>query len=714
MRRLLWFVLIASTAFAADDALRLPVRRVVLYKSGVGYFEHVGRVHGSQDVSIDFTTSQLNDVLKSLTVIDTGHGHVTAVNYNSNAPFSKRLSTLRLPLGEQTTVAQFLGAMRGARVEVRSGQAVVLGNLLSVEHRQRMEREQTAEYDTVSLVTDGGEIRTFELSPSTALRIVDRDLNEDVGRYLRVLSSAREQDLRRMTIAASGSGDRDLAISYISEVPVWKSTYRIVLPDLGGKALLQGWAIIDNTVGEDWNNVELSLVAGAPQSFIEDISQPYYARRPVVTLPQAAMLTPQTHEATMEQNMGGAAQISSSRQFDRIDSFGRTPLSPPSAGATDRFVGGGVGSGSRGGLAPGWGGAAGGTIGKLRTNNGTVPAMEPQAQAADLGDLFEYRIKQPVTILKNQSALVPIMQAQIEAEKVSLWSSNRRFPLRALWITNSSGLTLDGGTFNIIESDAFAGEGLLDPIKPGERRLVSYAADQGVRIEYRPANTAPRVVRVSIVRGLLTQTSREQQESIYALRNEGNEPRTVVVEHPVRSDWQLQGDTPKPAETTASFYRFRIVVPAKQTAKLSVKEVHPLSQVVELASFTDDNLKHLTSQQIISPQLEKSLRQILERKAELAQIQNDIDLQKQRLSDIVDDQKRLRENMKALRGSAEEKALVVRYTRELNEQEDRVATLRRAVADLQQKAAQIQSDINHLIEQLSTADDSTVRAEATM
>jgi len=60
--------------------------------------------------------------------------------------------------------------------------------------------------------------------------------------------------------------------------------------------LLQGWAIVDNTVGEDWNNVELSLVAGAPQSFIQQLSQPYYGRRAVVPLPQEYQQAPQTHE----------------------------------------------------------------------------------------------------------------------------------------------------------------------------------------------------------------------------------------------------------------------------------------------------------------------------------------------------------------------------------------------------------------------------------
>src|SRR5438552_4626337 len=153
-------------------------------------------------------------------------------------------------------------------------------------------------------MTHGGEMKNFELNPATSVRIAERDLNDEVGRYLSLIGSSRARDVRRMALTASSSGDRDVFVSYISEVPVWKSTYRIIFPDKSGdKPLLQGWAIVDNTIGEDWKDVQLSLIAGAPQSFIQDISQPLYARRPVVPLPQSAMLTPQTHEATVEESV---------------------------------------------------------------------------------------------------------------------------------------------------------------------------------------------------------------------------------------------------------------------------------------------------------------------------------------------------------------------------------------------------------------------------
>lgn len=222
----------AQTKPADTAADHLPIKRVVLYKNGVGYFEHVGKVHGTQDVNIDFTTSQLDDVLKSLTIVDYGDGRVTGVRYNSTAPLDQRLRGLRIPLGENPTREQLLNALRGARVEVRNGTASSSGKILSVETRTR-ENSRTDEKISVtelSIITDTGELRTFELNTGTSVRIADRDLNLELARYMNVIGSSRAKDVRRMTLSASGTGERDLFVSYVSEVPIWKTTYRIIIP----------------------------------------------------------------------------------------------------------------------------------------------------------------------------------------------------------------------------------------------------------------------------------------------------------------------------------------------------------------------------------------------------------------------------------------------------------------------------------------------------
>src|SRR5205807_7892572 len=197
------------------------------------------------------------------------------------------------------------------------------------------------------------------------------------------------------------------------------------------------------------------------------------------------------------------------------------------------------------------------------------------ANAQELGDLFEYNLKEKVTILKNHSALVPIISSHIDAEKVTLWSASSPRALRALWIKNTSGLTLDSGTFNIIDNNTFAGEGLIDPLKPEERRLLSYAIDQGIRVEHTNRLENRPVTRIQINHGVMIQRQEQRDHQTYTIRNTDSEAREVVIEHPVRQGWKLPADL-KPEETSASFYRFRVTAKPNDTATLKVDEVKPL------------------------------------------------------------------------------------------------------------------------------------------
>jgi hypothetical protein len=683
----------SGNSAAAGEAARLPVTRVILYKNGVGYFEHAGRVRDSQDVNVDFTTAQLNDVLKSLTVLDLGKGRITGVSYNSNAPLEKRLGSLHLPVGENPTTAQFLDALRGARLEVKSGSETASGRLLSIDEREiPIKGDQKVTIDQISIVSDTGEVRVFDLTPSTSVRVAEKEVNEEVGKYLGLVASTRDQDVRRMTISTAGDGERNLLVSYISEVPVWKSTYRIVIPN-EGKPLLQGWAIVDNTVGEDWKNVELSLVAGAPQSFVQELSQPYYARRPVVPLPENAMITPQTHEATME---------------EKKEEVVSAQLVAPSAGDVNGLAGKQMG-GVIGGLVTRSGqnlvtGGAGGVGNKAVRFDATTTAQSLEAttapaQTRELGDLFEYKLQDRVTIRKNQSALVPILQARIDAEKVSVWNPSESSVLRALWVDNTSALTLDGGSFNVLEGDAFAGEGLMEAIKPGEKRLLSYAADLGVLVEAKQKSENQRVTKVVIAHGALMQTTQEREENTYTIRNRDTSARAVVIEHPARPGWKLTDDA-KPAESSASFHRFRLSVEPKTTASLQVKEYRPLTNSYQVSNVTDGQIKFFLEQKMINPEIEQALRKVMAQKNSVAALDGEVASRRSRISGITEDQQRVRENMKALKGSAEEKALVERYVRELNEQEDRVQALHREMGDLQQKREAAQKTLNDLIEAL--------------
>ena len=698
-----------ARASASDDSSRLPVKRVVLYKNGVGYFEHSARVQGNQDLNIDFTTAQLNDVLKSLTAVDLGDGRISGVRYNSIAPLDERLKALRLPFGEAVTRADFLSALRGARVEVRGKGETATGRLLSVEQEDRTNDSGVTNHVTeFSVMTDSGEMRNFDLGSGVSLRLAERDLNDEVGRYLNLVGSSRARDLRRMTISDSGKGDREIFVSYISEVPVWKSTYRIILPEKANeKPLLQGWAIVDNTIGEDWKDVQLSLVAGSPQSFIQDISQPLYARRPVVALPQSAMLRPQTQEATMveEKNAG--------------------PPSPADGvvGGVPGGIGGPVGSGS----------GAGGSAYELSSPvNATTRGLsmyeqmgaarktdhvyggykkwldqdagylqDAAAESRALGDYFEYNIKQSITIGKNQSALVPILQSRIEAEKVTLWSADaNQPPLRALWIKNASGLTLDSGTFNIIDSGTFAGEGLIATVHPDERRLLSYAADTAVRVTAEAEFKNQPATHIRLAKGVMLVTREQRNKIKYTVRNADTAARQVVIEHPVREGWKLVDDN-KPEETSAAHYRFRVAVDPNKTSELTVEEFHQELTSSMLTDLTQDRLDALLVENHVTPALQDAFHRVLEQKNQIYFVQSDIESRQRELTAINRDQARVRENMKVLKGSAEEKALLLRYTRQLDSQEDRLTTLNKEIRDLEHKKSQEQLKLEAMVQEIA-------------
>jgi hypothetical protein len=679
----------ASAAPESANSARLPVKRVVLYKNGIGYFEHTARVRGNQDLAIDFTTGQLNDVLKSLTVVDLGEGHIGAVRYNSIAPLDERLRLLRLPFGEQVTNAEFLTALRGARVEVRSGNPSATGRLLSVEKaRKQNGKGDYMDVTTFAIVTESGEMRSFELGPGTSVRLAERDLSDEVGRYLNLVGSSRARDLRRMTISALGSGERKVFVSYISEVPVWKSTYRIILPDKPGeKPLLQGWAIVDNTVGEDWKDVQLALVAGAPQSFIQDISQPYYARRPVVALPESLMLSPQTHESTMNELPKPLAPV--------------PPPPPPAAGAASPVAAETI--------------EVTASAFPLNTSSAIVTTAlskhTAEAEGKGFGDFFEYNIKQAVTINKNQSALVPILNAPVEAEKVTLWaggnsdedadSDHSPSALRALWIHNTSGLTLDSGTFNILEKDTFAGEGILDPIHPGERRLLSYAADTAVRVVSEDESSERPITRVRIIKGTMTTTREERESRVYRIRNADATPREVVIEHPAKEDWKLVDGGPKPEESTASFHRFRVNVAPGSTAELKVESCHSLDSSFALTNLNEQEVELLGNQQRITQAMREAFGTVLAKKDEIAGLDVQMKARSKEHDSINSDQARLRENMKALKGSAEEKALLQRYTRKLDQQEDRLAALQNELADLTKNRERAGHELDQMIQSIA-------------
>jgi len=275
-----------------------PLKRVTLYKHGVGYFERQGKINGDQQVTFLFDAGQMNDVLKSLVVLDLNKGKIASVTFDSTKPFDKRIEEfgIRLDASNQVGLTSLLGQLKGARVEVRTGSTPMTGTVVGIEKRVKTQGQERTDMQELVMVSEGGELRSIALDQIRGIKLLDQKVREDLDQYLSILQSTIHKNLRKLTISATGEGERDLFVSYVVEAPVWKTTYRVVL-DAKAKPFLQGWALVDNVQDEDWTNVTLSLVAGAPVSFIHDLQQPRYKQRPVVEMPDDVSINPQIAES---------------------------------------------------------------------------------------------------------------------------------------------------------------------------------------------------------------------------------------------------------------------------------------------------------------------------------------------------------------------------------------------------------------------------------
>jgi hypothetical protein len=522
-----------------------------------------------------------------------------------------------------------------------------------------------------------------------------------LDRYLELLSTAHANGLRHLTLDAIGQGQRQLRVSYISEVPVWKSTYRLVFPRTpNGSATVQGWAVVDNTVGADWDSVQLSLVAGAPQSFIQPLSQPLYTRRPEIPISTEAQTTPQTHEAAENETVPSAPPPPPPPMAMNGRMLARKKIMGNVGGMRSESVGASFGSNEAEANAAdttmaveGVGSGASAPEGVYRASD-AIQEGDVTTQAFD--DFFEYALTQPVTIHKNESAMVPILQQELPADHVTLWSEKDSTPLRAVWIENTSKLTLDRGSFSIFESGEFAGEGLLDPIHPGEKRLLSYANDQAVRVKVTARDNQRTLHHVQIKEGVVVETYMNVASVTYSATNSADLDRVVLIEHPrANNGWTLEGDL-KPAETAPNLYRFRLPVKAQSTATVEVREHGPVDTRVELNANYNQSV-YLLDLIKRAPGAVDQLKPILDAQSALADLDRRIADSKKAEAAATADEARDRENLTALKGNDAAK----RFVDELNRAEDQLQSTRKQTADLEQQKQAATEKINSQISAVS-------------
>jgi hypothetical protein len=320
------------------------------------------------------------------------------------------------------------------------------------------------------------------------------------------------------------------------------------------------------------------------------------------------------------------------------------------------------------------------------------------AQAGALGDQFEYRLSHPVTIGRNRSALLPIVQTEIAGEKVSIYNegSGDPRPRLAVSLVNETGLTLDAGSFTVLDGDAFAGEGLTDVIRPKEKRILSYGLDLHLDVAVRREGAPERVTRVSIGQGVFRRETKLRRKAAYAVRNQDDQRRVVLIEHPVENEWTLV-ETPAPAETTAGEYRFRVEAAPGVTTELVVQEESNQETTYALSNLSSDQIGLWLEERTIDADVERVLRQVVAKRGEVDAVRREIQSRESEQQNIFNDQGRLRENLGKLGDSSEEKGLRRRYVTELEAQENRLAAIRAERAKLEEELRKLQAELDALV-----------------
>jgi len=767
----------------------LPIRRVILYSNGVAHIERRGTVTGHAEVDLSFKQSQVDDVLKSMIVLDLGRGRVGAVSYNSSAPPSARMADIPFSISPATHgpaggLAGVLGQLQGARVAVTtSAGRTAVGSVLTVEERRTRPDPQQPPAVTHSLViaSEGGELQSFDLAEVRGVRLLDEGTRRDVGEFAAASASARRRDAKTITVTSDGAGAREMLVSYTIAAPIWKTTYRVVL-DAEGRPFFQGWAIVDNVSEEDWVDVQLSLISGMPVSFIQPIQQPFYRHRPIVPVPEDLSLSPQVYEPETGEVADGAntivgsvedpngAAVAGASVSVRNAADGRQHSARTGPDGVFRTPALAPGSYTVTVSAPGFsrteihgvrvGGARAASIGvtlsvanvtetvsvladalpAARTNNisnlptsarglrrpaeglnadGSAAQPAPTlsermtggrsgvvtaAEGGEVGDLFEYRVEQPVTVRRDRSALIPILQTRMEGSRVSIFNevAGRSRPMSGMLLKNTSRLTLEGGALTVIDGDAYAGEALLERLKPEEKRLVSFALDLGTLVTVRDGVGDSAVVSVSILHGTLYARSYHRRKKVYTLKNQTERARTVYVEHPVRRGWELDEKAgEKPEGKSQSFYRFKVELGPGEAREVVVAEREEGTETYALTNVTPEQLRLFVTRRYVDDGTRAALQNILDLKARLAAASARVAAIEGEIAEIGADQNRLRENIEALAKTAEARQLIARYVQKADQQETRLEQLSKEKQAASEERARLQAQLDAAIRALA-------------
>ena len=675
----------------------LPLEKVVLFTSGVGYFQHGGKVNNDAQVEMSFKSEHINDLLKSMVLEDLGGGTVSTVSYASRDPLTKTLETFAVNLTDNPSMGQLLGRLRGEAIDV-DALAPASGTIVGVEKRAvPVGADKTIEKEFVTILTKDG-LRTLPLDSITRIKLVDPRLQSELEKALAVLALGHDNEKKSVTLNFSGKGARDVRVGYVQQTPIWKTSYRLVLDDAAGgnQAMLQGFAIVENTTDNDWKDVSMSLVSGRPISFVMDLYQPLYVPRPEVQQELYASLVPQVYG----QDLAGGE-----REF--LEAASRSRLTADNPLVANKLRKSQLAANQLA-AAPAGSFAKNDSQDQLQDNDNkgwhdksmfeAAASVQSMAQGGALGELFRYEIAKPVTIQRQRSAMLPIVGEKVEAEKVAIYDERvmAKHPLAGLRLVNSTKLNLMQGPITVYDGGAYAGDARVEDMAPGSERLLSYAVDLDVEIAPRAVVKPEEIVSVRVEKGTLIASRKLAREKKFDVKNSGDKAVKVLVEYPLESGWKLV----KPAkadEVTRDRQRFVVIAQPGKPAVLDVAEEMLVDQRIVITNLDDNAILFYSNAKVTSPDVKKALAEIIRRKREIEQVVREKAASQQEIATVSQEQDRIRQNMQQLDRGSE---LYTRYVQKFAQQEDRVETLRKEVAQREKQEQEARRALDDFLSQL--------------
>ncbi|MGV3606294.1 MAG: hypothetical protein ACO1RA_07785 [Planctomycetaceae bacterium] len=626
------WIFAADPEAAPEQQKSLPLSRVVLFSSSVGFFEHSGEVEGNRQLEFSFKTSDINDLLKSMVVQDKDGGTVSSVNYGSPEPLERTLRTFTVNLADGPTLAEIFQQLRGQEVELEATD-VVKGKVIGVERRNMPTgNKEVTQVEVVNLRTDNG-VRSLRIDSLVRTKIMDPKVDQEFQQALMLIAGASSSDKKQVKLDFHGKGKRKVSVGYIQESPVWKTSYRLVLQD-DKPAMLQGWAIVENTTAQDWKNVELSLVSGRPISFQMDLYQPMFITRPFARLMQHAQLTARTYSQDMSAKEEG--------YLSAMDSVEEESLASGMGGGMGGMGGGGgilmgrMAGESKTALLAAYGGKASGYD--------LSQGVKAVSDASEVGEFFRYAIKEPVTLPRSESAMLPIVNHEVKVEKVAIFNASvhQQHPLSGLKLTNTTDLHWLQGPITLFDGGEYAGDAQIADIPPKESRLISYALDLETEVKSTVADPTRELLSMTIQKGGMQLTHRISRKTTFTIKNSGNKAKQMLVEIPLSEPWKVA--SPKPAEVARDVNRFAIEAPAGKTVNLVIEEQMPEVQEVLIANLDLPAIEVYLKEPSASPEVQKYLKDLLAKRTNLANIQ-------QRRQKLTDERRSLSEQQQAVRAN---------------------------------------------------------------